>query len=95
MTNQELNQLSIAELKELNSKVVAIIRLKQQVESTLNADNLSVGMIVGTKSSNEKLANSKFIIEKINKKNAVCQDVNTKTLWNLILCNLYEIKEVA
>ncbi len=37
MTNAELNQLSILELRELNRKVVEMIKLKMQFEGKIKA----------------------------------------------------------
>jgi hypothetical protein len=93
MTNLELNQLSLKELRELNHKVIEIIKLKNFVASRLNADIISVGMTVGIETNNPLLIGHKFLLEKINKKYAVCKDIQTDKSWNVLICNVYEYKD--
>jgi hypothetical protein len=90
MTNAELMNLSITELRELNHKVVEIIKLKNSLASRLNADNIAVGMRVEIKTNNPLLIGHIFMLEKINKKYAVCRDIKTDKTWNVLICNVYE-----
>ena len=93
MTNAELNQLSISELRELNRKVVEMVKLKMQFEGKINADNLEKGMIVKYKGSSDKLQGQKFVIEKISKVNAQCKSLRDNRTWNINLANIEPCKE--
>ena len=90
MTNTELMNLSITELRDLNHKVVEMIKLKNPSASRLNADSIAVGMTVGIKTNNPLLIGHIFKLEKINKKYAVCRDIKTDKTWNVLICNVYE-----
>ena len=92
MKNSELNQLSILELRDLNKRVVEMMKLKMQIEGRLNADNLEVGMTVKYKGSTTKLLSEKFIIQKISKVNAQCKNIRTGVIWNIKLCNIEPIE---
>lgn len=95
MTNAQLNAMSVSELRELNSRVIAYIKLKNEIASKENAKKIAAGMTVRIKTNNPELINSTFILEKINKKFAVCKDVVTKKTWNVLICNVFEKTEVA
>lgn len=88
MTNAELNQLSILELRELNRKVVEMIKLKMRIEGTINSDNLQKGMTVKYKGFSDKLQGQTFIIEKIGKVNAQCKNLSDGKIWNIKLANI-------
>lgn len=94
MTNQELNNLSLSELRELNKKVVEMMRLKQSVAARLNADALCIGMTVRYSGGSEKIKDEQFKVEKINRTNAVCKSLVTGTSWNINLANIEPIGEV-
>jgi hypothetical protein len=88
MTNAQLNDLSLTELRELHHKVFEMIKLKKAIEGKLNADTLEVGMIVRYKGAKDKLKDEKFEIIKISKVNAVCQSLLNSQKWNINLANI-------
>ncbi len=88
MKNSELNLLSIEELRELNHRVCEMIRLKQQIEGKLNADNLEIGMTVKFVGYDKRIKDQIFTVLKINKTRAQCKNHNTGVVWNLILANI-------
>lgn len=95
MTNAELNNLSIQELRELNKKVVEMLKMKLQIEGKINSDNLRIGMIVKYKGSSEKLKDDKLEIKKISKVNAQCKSLTTGIVWNIKLANIQPSLEEA
>jgi len=95
MTNEQLNEMSVTELRELNSRVIAYIKLKNEIACKLNAGKIAPGMTVGIKTKNPELMGHKFLLEKINKKFAVCKDIVTSKTWNVLICNVYEATEAA
>jgi len=95
MTNEQLNLMSVLELRELNSRVIAYIKLKNEFANRENASKISVGMTVRVRSNRPELINSTFTLEKINKKYAVCRDIATKQTWNVLICNVFEKNEVG
>lgn len=95
MTNEQLTAMSITELRELNSKVIAYIKMKNQIAAELNKGLIAPGMTVGVKTNNPQLMGHKFLLEKINKKYAVCKDLVTSKTWNVLICNVYEATEAA
>ena len=64
MTNTELNKLTLEELRELNKKVVTMIKLKRTIEGTLNSDNLKKGMNVRYKGTSDKLKGAELVVIK-------------------------------
>jgi hypothetical protein len=94
MTNAELNQLSIIELRALNHKVCEMIRLKQQIEGKMNADNLKIGMPVKFTGDDKRIKNQKFTVLKINKTRAQCKNHITGAVWNLTLANIEPCGEI-
>jgi len=94
MTNAELNNLTLTELRELNSRVVKMMKLKQQIEGAINLDNLEEGMRVEYVGGTNKIKDETFIIEKINKVNVVCKSEITGKRWNIKPAGLIQHKEI-
>jgi hypothetical protein len=87
-TLNELNNLSISELRELNKKTVEILRLKIQLEAKINSENLAVGMIVKYTGTSTKVKFNKFEVKKINRTKAECKCLMTNQIWTISLANL-------
>jgi SepF-like predicted cell division protein (DUF552 family) len=74
MTYQELNQLSIEELRVLNNKVVEVIKIKKS-ENALNVkEELYIGANVSV--NHPKLKGKQLRVEKINRTKAVLKVLN-------------------
>ena len=74
MTYQELNQLSIEELRSLNTKVVDIIKMKRSVQAMDIKDELYLGANVSV--NHPKLQGKQLRVEKINRTKAVLKVLN-------------------
>ena len=74
MTYQELNSLSIEELRNLNSKVVEIIKMKRSVQAMDIKEELYIGANVSV--NHPKLAGKQLRVEKINRTKAVLKVLN-------------------
>ena len=70
LTQADLLNMSIDDLKELNSMVVGTIKAKRSLEGRATANELSVKQEI--KVNSQKHINDIFIIEKINKTKAKC-----------------------
>ena len=75
MTYQELNQLSIEELRSLNTKVVEVIKMKRSVQAMDIKDELYLGANVSV--NHPKLQGKQLRVEKINRTKAVLSVLNT------------------
>lgn len=95
MTDSQLNEMSITQLRELNSRVVAYIKLKNEIANKENAKKIAPGMTVRIRTNNPELINSTFTLLKINKKFAACKDIETGKTWNVLICNVFEKTEIA
>ena len=74
MTYQELNQLSIEQLRMLNKKVVEVIKIKKS-ETALNVkEELYIGANVSV--NHPKLKGKQLRVEKINRTKAVLKVLN-------------------
>jgi SepF-like predicted cell division protein (DUF552 family) len=74
MTYQELNQLSIEQLRVLNNKVVEVIKIKKS-ENALNVkEELYIGANVSV--NHPKLKGKQLRVEKINRTKAVLKVLN-------------------
>ena len=82
MKTSELNNLTLNELLDLNSKVVKLIKLKRKIEGAINLVSLKEGMSVEYV-SRSNLSGRMFTIKKINRVNVVCEDKLTGQLWNI------------
>jgi hypothetical protein len=74
MTYSELNQLTIEELRNLNSKVVEVIKLKRSEKALDIKDELRIGMNVSV--NHPKLQGKQLRVEKINRTKAVLSVLN-------------------
>ena len=74
MTYQELNQMTIEELRVLNNKVVEVIKIKKS-ENALNVkEELYIGANVSV--NHPKLKGKQLRVEKINRTKAVLKVLN-------------------
>jgi hypothetical protein len=95
MTNLELMNLSIEELRDLNKRLVEV--LKDKVESVNYAMK---GQLVRTMMC-KYVGNSKnvkfdtFEILKVNRTKAECRCLTTNSIWNIQLANLEPTGELA
>jgi len=74
MTYSELSKLSIEELRELNNKVVEVIKMKRTEVAMDIKDELRVGMNVSV--NHPKLLGKQLVVEKINRTKAVLKVLN-------------------
>ena len=74
MTYSELNKLTIEQLRELNSKVVEVIKMKRSEMAYEVKDELRVGMNVSV--NHPKLSGKQLVVEKINRTKAVLKLIN-------------------
>ena len=74
MTYAELNQLSIEQLRALNSKVVEVIKMKRSEAAMDIKEELYVGANV--KVNHPKLMGKQLRVEKINRTKAVLKVLN-------------------
>ena len=88
MTYQELNQMSVSELRSLNRKVVEMIKTKDRTNAVIAKDSLSVGMRVQV--NHPKLKGQWFEIQKINRTKAVVKQESGWTSYTVPM-NLIEV----
>jgi len=81
MKNFNLNSMTIAELRNLNSLVIATIKAKKAVESAKTKSTLSVGTKVTV--NHPKLDGMELVITKINRTRAVMGIPGTIRSWNV------------
>jgi len=74
MTYQELNQMTIEELRVLNNKVVEVIKIKKSEVALDVKESLYVGANV--KVNHPKLMGKQLRVEKINRTKAVLKVLN-------------------
>jgi SepF-like predicted cell division protein (DUF552 family) len=90
MTYQELNQLSIEELRVLNNKVVEVIKIKKS-ENALNVkEELYIGANVSV--NHPKLKGKQLRVEKINRTKAVLKVLNGYGTYTVPM-NMIEINK--
>ena len=83
MTYQELNQLSIEQLRMLNTKVIEVIKIKKS-ETALNVkEELYIGANVSV--NHPKLMGKQLRVEKINRTKAKLKLLNGGGFWNVPL----------
>ena len=88
---ENLENLSLNELRELRTKIDSIYTLKLKMASIVNADNLTVGVEVKYVGGTNKIKGETFIVEKIKQVNALCKSTITGVRWNIKLANLQTI----
>jgi len=74
MTYQELNQMTIEELRMLNNKVVEVIKSKRTINALDVKEELYIGANV--KVNHPKLMGKQLRVEKINRTKAVLKVLN-------------------
>jgi len=74
MTYQELNQMSIEELRMLNNRVVEVIKMKKSVVALDVKEELYIGANVSV--NHPKLKGKQLRVEKINRTKAVLKVLN-------------------
>jgi hypothetical protein len=74
MNYSELNKMSIEQLRELNSKVIEVIKLKKYEVALETKGELRIGMNVSV--NHRKLAGKQLVVEKINRTKAVLKVLN-------------------
>lgn len=81
MKNLNLNEMTLTELRNLNSMVIATIKAKRAIEAVKNKSALSVGAKV--KVNHPKTAGMELVITKINRTRAVVGIPGTIRSWNV------------
>lgn len=92
ITNAELMNLSIEELRDLNKKIIEVVKIKQQSVAFVNKEQFSKGMIVEYIGNSKNIHHKEFEIIKINRTKAECKCVVNGKLWTIQICNLKLIK---
>lgn len=95
MTNAELMNLSIEELRDLNTRLVEVLKLKKQTVAFVNKETLSKGMIAEYVGTSTNVHYKEFEIVKINRTRAECKCVVTGKLWNIQIANLKPTDKVV
>jgi len=83
MTYQELNQMSIEQLRMLNSKVVEVIKMKRNEAAMDIKEELYVGANVSV--NHPKMKGKQLRVEKINRTKAVLKVLNGYGSYNVPL----------
>ncbi len=81
MTNAELMNLSIEELRDLNARLVEVMKLKKQSIAFVNKEQLAKGMIAEYVGTSSNIHYKEFEIIKINRTKAECKCIVTGKLW--------------
>ena len=95
MTNAELMNLSIEELRDLNTRLVEVLKIKKQSIAFVNKETLSKGMIAEYVGNSTNIQYKEFEIVKINRTKAECKCVMTGKLWTIQIANLKATDKVA
>ena len=88
MTNVELMNLSIEELRDLNKRLVEVLKLKQQNLAFVNKETLTKGMVAEYVGTSSNIHFKEFEIIKINRSKAECKCTTTGKIWNIQIANL-------
>jgi hypothetical protein len=91
MTTEQLNVLSLAELKDLSARLHEVIQVKMFEQTVLNKASLRVGQTVCYIGNSKKIRGGIFEIKMLNRTNAVCKSVSTGEQWNIKIANLKAI----
>jgi len=94
LSNAELNEMTLEDLKILNQKVCETIKLKQQTLIHLKKDDLAVGMVVKYTGNpdNRIKSDETFTILSINQKKCKLKSNLTNILWTISMICLEEVK---
>jgi len=89
MNYSELKNLSIEELRELNSKVVEVIKIKKSEIAWDVKNELYIGANVSV--NHPKLSGKQCRVKKINRTKAVIEVLNNNELGRYNLSNEYNV----
>ena len=95
MTNTELMNLSIEELRDLNIRLIEVLRIKKQSIAFVNKEHLAKGMIAEYVGTSTNVHFKEFEIIKINRTKAECKCIVTGKLWTIQICNLKPTDKVS
>ena len=95
MTNTELMNLSIEELRDLNIRLIEVLRIKKQSIAFVKKEQLAKGMIAEYVGTSSNVHFKEFEIIKINRTKAECKCIVTGKLWTIQICNLKPTDKVA
>ena len=95
MSSVALMNLSIEELRDLNTRLIEVLKLKKQTIAFVNKETLTKGMIAEYVGTSTNVQYKEFEIIKINRTKAECKCVVTGKLWNIQIANLKPTDKVA
>jgi hypothetical protein len=95
MTNLELMDLSIEQLRDLNKRCVEILKQKIETENYTQKGKLAPTMICRYVGASKNVKSDKFEILKVNRTKAECRCLITNSIWNIQLSNLKPIGELS
>lgn len=95
MTNAELMNLSVVQLRDLNKRIVEVVKIKQKSVAFVNKEQLTKGMVAEYVGNSTNIHYKEFEIVKINRTKAECKCVVTGKLWNIQIANLKPTDKVA
>lgn len=88
MTNAELMNLSVEQLRDLNKRIIEVVKIKQQSVAFVNKEQLAKGMVAEYVGNSTNINHKEFEIIKINRTKAECKCLHTGKYWNIQLANL-------
>lgn len=88
ITNNELMQMSIEELRKLNTQCFAVLKNKLAIKSMENKFAFEVGEVI---CFTGKKISGNFKIHKINKTKADCYHIDSMQIWTLPISGLQKI----
>ena len=95
MTNAELMNLSVEQLRDLNKRIIEVLKLKKQTVAFINKETLTKGMIAEYVGTSTNIHHKEFEIVKINRTKAECKCLHTGKYWNIQLANLKPTDKVV
>jgi hypothetical protein len=84
MSNTELMNLSVEQLRDLNKRIIEVVKFKQQSVAFVNKEQLSKGMVAEYVGNSTNIHYKEFEIIKINRTKE-CKCVTGK-LWTIQIC---------
>lgn len=75
MTNAELMNLSVEQLRDLNKRIIEVVKIKQQSVAFVNKGQLIKGMVAENIGNSTNIHYKEFEIVKINRTKAECKCV--------------------
>ena len=95
MTNAELMNLSVEQLRDLNKRIIEVVKIKQQNVAFVNKEQLTKGMVAEYVGNSTNIHYKEFEVVKINRTKAECKCVVTGKLWNSQIANLKPTDKVV